>query len=265
MTYCRILLLWLILGCLLPISSASAYFSPTLRDKARTLYKEGLVLKREGHLQEARRCFAAAIARQQDFYEAHLELGHVYLLLEQPAAAREHYQQVLRQPVPLPEVFHGLATASYALGDYAAVPGYCERATPAGSPALWLLAGKSYFHLGQYDAAVAVLTLAVARSAIPVSEVYLYLGMSSLQLGDTVGGIAELRKACAIQPCDTAILFQLAHACYQQADYAAAVGYWQELLAIVPEHAFAAYMLGKSYIGMGHTALGQSWCERALQ
>jgi tetratricopeptide (TPR) repeat protein len=64
---------------------------------------------------------------------------------------------------------------------------------------------------------------------------------------------------------DPKTLHQRAHYYYTNAQYSKSIIYWEKLLKIQPENAFAVFMLGKSYIGKGEVAKGEELCDKAIE
>lgn len=126
------------------------------RDKARTLYKEGVALKRSGKLQAALKCFHAAIQKDNAYTAAYLELGQTYALMENYRLSIYYYQQLLKtggtentSPEDL-QVIHSLGHVYYYEGNYkAAVALWAKLLSlqPQNYFAMFML-GKSYIGSG---------------------------------------------------------------------------------------------------------------------
>ncbi|WP_217607317.1 tetratricopeptide repeat protein [Chitinophaga sp. GbtcB8] len=128
------------------------------KDKARALYKEGLVLKRSGKLDAALKFFHAAIIQDKNYTPAYLELGQIYALMENYRQSTYYYQQISKldstSNVTSPEdlqVLHDLGHVYYYEGNYKAAVVLWNRMLalqPQNYFAMFML-GKSYIGSGE--------------------------------------------------------------------------------------------------------------------
>ncbi|PSL46663.1 hypothetical protein CLV51_103644 [Chitinophaga niastensis] len=57
---------------------------------------------------------------------------------------------------------------------------------------------------------------------------------------------------------------QQAHDLYNKGHFRQAVVQWKKLLRLQPTNAFAMFMLGKSYMGLGEEEKGAALCDKAM-
>ena len=128
------------------------------KDKARTFYKEGLVLKRSGKLDAALKYFHAAIQEDKTFRPAYVELGQIYALMENYRLSEYYYKQILNtdslqrdvDPEDL-QVIHNLGHVYYYEGNYKAAASMWSKLLtmqPQNYFAMFML-GKSYIASGE--------------------------------------------------------------------------------------------------------------------
>lgn len=58
---------------------------------------------------------------------------------------------------------------------------------------------------------------------------------------------------------------QLAHHLYDSGHFKKAIVQWKKVLQLQPGNAFAMFMLGKSYIGVGDNKKGTALCDQAVK
>jgi tetratricopeptide (TPR) repeat protein len=139
------------------------------KDKARTLYKEGLELKKSGRLNEALKFFHAAIIENKNFTLAYVELGQIYALMENYRQSTYYYRQILTldsteevSPGDL-QVLHELGHVYYFEGNYKAAVALWNRMLvlqPQNYFAMFML-GKSYIAAGEIQKGEALCDRAV--------------------------------------------------------------------------------------------------------
>lgn len=160
--------------CLL-IAVVTIFATPSAahpRDKARTLYKEGLALKRSGKLDAALKCFHAAIQHNNTFTAAYLELGQTYALMENYRLSLYYYQQLLKtggtentSSEDL-QVIHELGHVYYYQGNYKAAVALWTKLLslqPQNYFAMFML-GKSYIGSGEQAKGEQLCDRAIATS-----------------------------------------------------------------------------------------------------
>ncbi|WP_089783165.1 tetratricopeptide repeat protein [Chitinophaga sp. YR573] len=282
----------------------SAFVSPGNKvnalysNKAKALYKEGMLCIKSGRLSAAEQCFSAAIRKDSGFTAAYLQLGNVYVLMHDLPAAKQQFRQVLQQAPTQPEALSSLANIFFEQQDYEDALNYAEQAcqagvsqmtrlkalcyykqgqqkkaisilleaqkeTPADAGITYTLAGF-YFNTKNFPAAVTAFELAAAKGYPANADFHLNTGTSYLQIKQTEIGIRHLEACLTLRPDDTQALQALAHNYYSSNNYGKAIIYWNRLLSLQPANAFARFMLGKSYIGNGESAKGEVLCDNAL-
>jgi len=229
MTYRLILCLFLSSGIVMQ-STTAAIVTP-LNDKAKALYKEGLALKKSGNLEGALQCFMGAIKRNNSFAGAYLEAARIHAQLENYQESIYYYQADLK-------IDSLQATAWYEMG-------------------------MICFNTQDFAAALLAFEKAGSQGITTDATFHFNMGVTCLQLQQTARGIKHLQTAETLNPADTQVIHNLAHAYFRLGKYAAAIEQWNKVVQLEPKNAFAWFMLGKSYIEMGEREKGYALCDKA--
>ncbi|WP_143310302.1 tetratricopeptide repeat protein [Chitinophaga vietnamensis] len=271
---------------------------PDTHPKAIQLYKAGIALKKNGQLEAARQRFAAAIKADSNFTAAYSELGDIYFAgrsyeealrygrkaqqlgaatasrligfscyyLRQYEEALEALQQARIEepankdiPFQLAQLYAQLGNYSESIRFYEAVLKLDQKHSISR-----FQAGLMYYNVGDYTSAAASFEKAASLGYPQDALFFFNSGVTWIQLQQTERGISDLRKAQQLQSDDEMILYNLAHACYQNNQFKEAATQWEHLLRLQPGNAFVMFMLGKSYMGMGEQEKGTTLCDKAL-
>lgn len=130
-------------------------------------------------------------------------------------------------------------------------------------PLFYYALGVIYFNNRQFAEAVSAFEEAGEKGYKRDADYYLHIGTACLQSKQYNKGIRYLHHCLDLRSKDTAAIQAIAQYSYVNGDYQQAIAYWQQLLNIQPENAFAMFMLGKSYIGHGEQQKGEQYCDRA--
>lgn len=130
-------------------------------------------------------------------------------------------------------------------------------------PLFYYALGVIYFNNRQFAESVAAFEEAGEKGYKRDADYYLHIGTACLQSKQYNKGIHHLNHCLNLRANDTVALQTLAQACYQNEDYKQAIIYWEQLLRIQPQNAFAMFMLGKSYIAHGEKQKGEQYCDLA--
>lgn len=132
-----------------------------------------------------------------------------------------------------------------------------------GEPLYYYALGVIYFNSRQFEDAVTAFEQAGDKGYKRDADYYLHLGTACMHMKQVSKGIRYLQYCLELRPKDTVAIQAIAQSSYQSGDYQQAILYWQQLLTIQPQNAFAMFMLGKSYISHGDTKIGEGWCDKA--
>jgi len=201
-------------------------------NKLKSLYKEGINCRQEGRLEDAGRCFREVLHRDSTYSAAWLQLAEICALEEDYQESVSCYQHYLRLD---------------------------ER-----QPDAWYTLGVLHFNFKDFPAAANAFERAAAYGYTTDADYYLHLGTAYLHTRETEKALKHLRTSLIIREDDPRPMQALAHHYYLSGDFISAILYWNKLLSIQPENAFALFMLGKSYIGKGEKEKGEALCDKAL-
>jgi cytochrome c-type biogenesis protein CcmH len=101
----------------------------------------------------------------------------------------------------------------------------------------WIMLGRSYTALEQFADAARAYGNAVARSGSDAALLADYADALAMARGRSLEGEPEkiILRALAVDPQNVKALALAGTAAFERRDYAAAVGYWERILKIVPE------------------------------
>jgi tetratricopeptide (TPR) repeat protein len=145
-------------------------------DIPEALNGAGVVERRRGHVDEARRRFEHAVKVAPDFAEGHVNLGEVDLARERYDAAEEDFRAALRVDPDLAVARLNLARALLHRG----------RREPSHRAALWAAARREYLHL--------------LEAKPDLAEAHHDLGFMDFTSGEYVRAEAEYRRATELAP-----------------------------------------------------------------
>ncbi|HVI44307.1 MAG TPA: tetratricopeptide repeat protein [Chitinophaga sp.] len=258
------LILWTQLSMLGLSLAVSAKPAPVTYDKARLLYKEGMVFRQSGKNDAARQRFIAAIEADNAFTAAYSELSNLYFEQESYASALLYSRKAKQLGAPCMNSLIG--QCCYHMGDYEnALESLLEARDeePENKEILYLLA-KVHTLLGNYRESIHCYKEDLRMDSTHKNAWY-ELGVMFFNAQDFSAAVASFEKAAALgRSEDSSFLYNLAHALYSKGSFASAIIQWEKLLYLQPENAFAMFMLGKSYIGAGEEQKGLKLCDKAM-
>lgn len=201
-------------------------------NKLKGLYKEGVNCRNEGRFQAARKCFNEILQRDSSYSVAYLQIAEICALEEEYHESIRYYRHFLR---------------------------WDEE-----QPSSWYAVGVLYFNTKDFHNAVSAFETALKKGHPADADYNLNLGTAYLHVRQVEKGVKHLKSCLSLREGDPRPMQALAHHYYLAGNYGAAITYWDKLLNIQPENAFALFMLGKSYIGNGEVAKGEALCDKAL-
>ena len=207
---------------------------------ARRLIEEGNVIEDEGRLEEALRCYDAAIRMAPDLVRAHMNRGNVLLASGNIEGALGAYATAIAKD-------RGYALAHYNMGMTYTRAGRHGEARAAFESALALkpdfvdaevALGYSLEELGQLDAAAACY-----RRALDINpnyaEVHSNLGNVLRSLGQLDAALASYRRAIEINPDYADVQNNLGNVLQDLGQVDAAVECYRRALSLKPDFANA--------------------------
>ena len=201
-------------------------------NKLKGLYREGVNCRHEGRLQAAKKCFNEILQQDSSYSAAYLQMAEILAQEEEYHESIRYYRHFLRLDEEQPSSWYAVGVLYFNTKDFHNAVGAFEKAQQKGHPA---------------DA-----------------DYYLHLGTAYLHIRQVEKGVQHLQSCLALRENDPRPMQALGHHYFLAGNYGAAITYWDKLVTIQPENAFALFMLGKSYIGNGEVAKGEELCDRAL-
>ena len=233
---------------------------------ALRLIEEGNVVEDEGRLEDALRCYDAAIRVAPDLVRAHMNRGNVLLASGNIEGALQAYATAIAKD-------RGYALAHYNMGMTYARAGRHGEARAALESALALkpdfadaevALGYSLEELGQLDAAAACY-----RRALDINpnyaEVHSNLGNVLRALGQLDAALASYRHAIRIKPDFAVAHYGLGKTMQDLMRPSEAVASYRRALEIEPDIAVAHCDLGNALVGLGRVDEAVASYRRALE
>ena len=267
--------------------------SPAVRDLL------GLVLARQGRLVEAEREFRRAVELDSGFAPARQNLARLTLQQGREVEALEHLRVAARSGPLERELAFQLAALEISHGDVSVGEKLYESlAMQYDSVRAMLALGRSLARRGEGQKAIAVLyrasevapnseevlsayarlcvehgapvpamkTLeALNRLRATVAEYSYLLGIARLQLAESDGAVAALRRSLALDPEQVLPLFALGLSFRDQKRFAEAKEALTESLQLMPSHADSMVVLAEVEEGLGELELAEQHLERAFE
>jgi tetratricopeptide (TPR) repeat protein len=187
---------------MMPFAKAKALYPGKVNtpytNKARALYKEGLLRKKSGQLNAAQQYFIAAIRQDSTFTPAHLQLGNVYLLMENLPAAKEQFLQVMQQTPEDQQALSALASIFFEQQGYEDALCYAAHVSSVEMDQLkglcYAKLGHHYYTTGNYGIAITYWNKLYALQPANLFACFM-LGKSYIGNGETAKGEALCDKA----------------------------------------------------------------------
>jgi tetratricopeptide (TPR) repeat protein len=206
------------------------------------------------HLDTALQSFEGCLAQQADYWQAHLQMGHIYVHRDDLSPAEHHYLQAQVHQPNKPAVLTALGRVASMRGDWSQARSHFERALqadPRHAPALLGL-GVAAERSGDSSAAVV---------AYHKAEALTHLGALHCKLGDYRQAVDYLTKAATGGSPDgeDAQDYYLGYALAQTGQHAEALRVWGRLGQRHPDDTDLALNTTRLYYRMGaaHAKAGQ--------
>ena len=125
--------------------------------------------------------------------------------------------------------------------------------------------GLMYFAMHDDKNSLKYLLMAAEKGYKRDNEYLENLAIAYLNNKETDKGLDILKESLARRPADVNLLNMIAEANYDAKRYDAAIGYWDQMLAMDKQNASALFMIGMSYQKKGEKQKGQALCDKAIQ
>lgn len=242
--------------------------------------RHGDALVRQGHFDEARAAYEAALALDPDFAMAHRNLGQTLLALEDLPGALRHLERAAELSPDDGVVFGSLAQTRWRLGDEAgaeAAAGEAERKAPVfgvPDPVRFALEARNLSPLacdqrarehearGEWAAALPDLQH-LAEGNGGEAGVHWRLGRCLRVLGRREEGRAELERALELRPDHPGALLERASLAREDGDPAEELALLRRAAAAAPANGLAWKRLGSALGPSGDLAGALEAFERA--
>ena len=257
--------------------------------KALRLIEEGNAIEETGQLDDALRCYDAAVSLAPDLARAHMNRGNILLARDEAEDALNAYQKALElQPDYAAAHYnsgnahtklnhHEAACAAYeraiqlkpdftdahvALGCALEELGRRDEAAASYRRALEIEPdyaevhcnlGRTLLAPGRQDEAIASFQRSLELKPDNV-DVLLILGVAQKARGHLEAAHASLRRANVLSPTNMEILINLGDTCLELGLPDGALASYRKAIEIEPENAVAHNNLGNTYFGLGQFA-----------
>jgi tetratricopeptide (TPR) repeat protein len=270
-----------------------------IEDTAAGRDRLGLVLARQGRLGEAEQEFRRAVQMAPGFFSARRNLGLLMLQKGSPDEALEHLRVAQQEGELERELAFKLAELEVARGDELAGEKIYESIAMRHESVRAMLAlGRSLSRRGEGQKAIGVVYRAVemapnsedalsayARLCVeyeapvpgmrslealtrlfPLNAEYSYLlGIARLQLAESDGAVAALRRSLELDPDRVLPLFALGLSFRDQKRFEEAREALTESLRLMPSHADSMVVLAEVEEGLGEVEVAEKHLTRALE
>ncbi len=225
----------------------------------RWAYLLGKLHEREGDAQAAINYYLAARQLRSDYLPAFVNLGNIYLQLNNLDEAEANFKRALAPDETSAASYYGLGQIALSKRSYTDAVKYLEKALSLAPEAnrLHYALAMAYRGLGDKERAQSHLALSGTvgvRASDPLvdglqdlvrgARLHLIRGRAALEARRFAEAVAAFRKAIVEQPRSIPAHFNLGAALTQTGDLPGAIEQFEETLRLDPNHANAHYNLG---------------------
>ena len=196
----------------------------------------GAVYEKQGLLQQAYDCYAAALGIDSSLV-AEIYLGNMLLAMQRLDEAIGHYGTVLRKSPGNPTALHNLGLAYFRKADYKNALAWFLQGVKVqpGNNAFCFDAGDACRMLGDLDGAIRHYTRGVELDPNDaVSRLVLASALASA--GKNAAALAQMREAIRINPQNPVFAFQTGNLLKAMGKRSEAVAIYQKALALKPDY-----------------------------
>ena len=215
-------------------------------------YQEGRLSQQKGKLSDAERAYKKALKINQDFIEAHNDLGNVLLARGRYKEAFNSFRKALALRPNHPMLLTSLGNALQLQGEIEKAIDWFNKAIvqdPNFTGAHNNL-GNALRDLGRYQEAVVSYKQAIAISP-DYADTYYNLASVLIQLDELEDAVNSFEKAIEINPGHHGAYNGLGNALAFQAEMGKAVAAYRKAIEINPKHKYAYNGLGNVLSDMG--------------
>ncbi len=208
--------------------------------KAIEYYEEGKILQQQGRLSDAELAYKEAIIINQDYYQAHNNLGSVFLNQELFKEAYDAYSKAHKLLPNHPMLLNNLGNALELQGEIEQAIGWYNKAITQDPAyvASHINLGHALGGLGRYEEAVSAYKYAIKTNP-GFSQAYYYLGRLLVKLNELDEAVINFKKVIQIDPGHKYANKRLANVLGDLGDLDEAVSSYRKAIEIDPEYAEA--------------------------
>jgi tetratricopeptide (TPR) repeat protein len=235
-------------------------------DFAEAHYNLGLALEKLGRTQEAIQHYEQALRIKPDFAEALNNLGNALDKLDRPLEAISHWEQALRLKPDFAEVYYNLGNALFRQGKVQEAIGHYEQAVrlkPDLADAHYNL-GTALMGQGRLEEAIGHYEEAL-RLKPDDAEAHNNLGAALMGRGRVPEAIQHYEEALRLKPDDAEAHYNLGTALVQVGRLREAIEHYERAVRIKPDYAAAQYNLGVALEQAGRVQEAIEHYEQALR
>ena len=220
--------------------------------KAVKYYDEGRNFQKKGKLTEAERAYKKAIKINQDFVEAHNDIGNVFLDLGRPKEAFNSYRKALNLRPGHPMLLTNLGNSLHLQGELEKAISWYSKAIVEDPNVVGaqINLGNAFRDLDRFEEAVAVYRKAI-RINPGIADSYNNLGSVLIETDDIDGAVANFNKAIEIEPEHREAYNGLGNALSGQGKLEQAIIAYHKAIEINPKHKDAHNGLGNMFRDQG--------------
>jgi tetratricopeptide (TPR) repeat protein len=228
-------------------------------------YNQGIVHASEGRWIEAADAFLRAIALDPQDVDAHVQLGNVWLQVEQPAEAVDAFRNALTLNVRDDGAHLGLVTAFGTLQRYDEMAAAARAWSDISSTAeAYMAGGIAATHLDDYETAAAAFEQALALDA-GNADAHFNLGVAELALERYESAVQRFLRTTELNPQASGAYTNLGVAYLALGQYDEALAAVEQAIRLEPESPGAHYNRGIAYVQAGRRTEALAELERVRQ
>ena len=234
--------------------------------KAVKCYQEGRILQQKGKLSDAERAYNKAIKINQNFIEAHNDLGNVLLDQGRPKEAFNAFRKALKLRPGHPMLLTNLGTALQLQGEIEEAMGWFNKAIVNDSSfaGAHINLGNALRGLGRFQQAVASYKHAIQINP-DFADTYYNLGSVLMELDELDDAVTNFRKAIEIDPRHKDAHNGLGNALIEQGEIDKAIASYRKAIEIDPMHKNAYNGLGNALSVQGEVDMAIASYHKAIE
>ena len=234
--------------------------------KAIKCYEQGRVFQQEGSLSDAERAYKKAIKINQDFVEAHNDLGNVLLDRGRPKEAFNSFRKALNLHPGHPMLLTNLGSAMQLQGEFEKAIGWFNKAInqDSGFVGAHNNLGNVLRDLGRFREAVVAYQQAIQISP-DIADTYYNLGSVLNELEEFDDAVSNFQKTIEIDPRHDKAYNGLGNAQAYSGKIDEAIASYRKAIEIDPRHKNAFKGLGNVLSDMGEIDQANASYRKAIE